>query len=104
MNSENKIYIKFDYTGSGLITNNNSNDVNEFEISGSDKKFYKAKAKIEKDRVIVWSDEVANPVAVRFAWSINPNEFNLYNKEGLPAIPFRTDDWRGITDGKSFDD
>jgi len=41
---------------------------------------------------------------VRFAWANNPAEFNLYNKEGLPAVPFRTDNWKGVTDGKSFDD
>jgi sialate O-acetylesterase len=59
---------------------------------------------LEGDKVIVWSDKVKKPVAVRFAWSINPSEFNLYNKEGLPAVPFRTDDWEGVTDGLSFAD
>jgi sialate O-acetylesterase len=45
----------------------------------------------------VWSDQVARPVAVRYAWASNPQGCNLYNKEGLPASPFRTDDWPGIT-------
>jgi len=47
--------------------------------------------------VTVYSDEVKNPVAVRFGWASNPDDLNLYNKEGLPANPFRTDEWPGIT-------
>ena len=58
---------------------------------------------IKDDKIVVWSSEVKEPVAVRFAWAHNPSEFNLYNKEGLPAIPFRTDDWKGVTDGKTFE-
>jgi sialate O-acetylesterase len=52
-----------------------------------------ADARIEGDRVIVWSDAVPNPVAVRYAWANNPADANLYNGAGLPAAPFRTDDW-----------
>lgn len=101
---ENKAIISFDYIGSGLLTKSKHGYVNEFEMAGADKKFYWAKAKLEGDKIVLWSDNVKNPVAVRFAWSANPAELNLYNKEGLPASPFRTDDWEGITDGKSFDD
>lgn len=54
---------------------------------------------IEDDKVIVWSDHVSEPVAVRYAWSDNP-VCNLYNSEMLPAAPFRTDTWPGVTDGK----
>jgi len=100
----NKAIISFDHIGSGLIVKNKHGYINEFEIAGADKLFHWAKAKLEGDKIIVWSDEVKSPVAVRFAWSINPAEFNLYNQEGLPASPFRTDDWEGITDGLSFDD
>lgn len=99
-----KAIINFDHIGSGLLVKNKHGYINEFEIAGADKKFYWAKATLEGDTIIVCSDEVENPVAVRFAWSINPAEFNLYNKEGLPASPFRIDHWEGITDGKSFDD
>ncbi|HQH72668.1 MAG TPA: sialate O-acetylesterase, partial [bacterium] len=53
-------------------------------------------ARIEGDAVVVWSDEVKEPVAVRYCWKHNPDG-NLYNKEGLPASPFRTDDWPGVT-------
>jgi sialate O-acetylesterase len=62
-----------------------------FAIAGPDKKFVWAKAKIEDDKVIVWNDDIPNPVAVRYAWADNPEGANLYNKEGLPASPFRTD-------------
>lgn len=57
------------------------------------KKFVWANAKIEGNEIIVWSDEVKNPVAVRYAWADNPHQANLYNQQGLPASPFRTDSW-----------
>jgi len=96
--------ISFDHIGSGLLVKNKHGYINEFEIAGEDKNFHWAKAKLDGDKIIVWSDKVEKPVAVRFGWSCNPAEFNLYNKEGLPASPFRIDDWEGITDGLSFDD
>lgn len=100
----NKAVVCFDHIGSGLLVKNKFGHINEFEIAGADKKFYKAKAIVVGDKVLVWSDAVNKPIAVRFGWSSNPDGFNLYNKEGLPASPFRTDDWKGITDGKSFED
>ncbi|MBS2211302.1 sialate O-acetylesterase [Carboxylicivirga mesophila] len=99
-----KAIISFDHVGSGLLVKSKHGYVNEFEMAGEDKQFHWAQAQIEGNKVIVWSDNVDQPVAVRFAWSRNPSKFNLYNKEGLPASPFRTDDWEGVTDGKSFDD
>jgi sialate O-acetylesterase len=70
--------------------------VTGFAIAGKDKRCYWAKEKIEGNEVVVYSDKVAEPVAVRYAWADNP-ECNLVNSEGLPAIPFRTDEWKGIT-------
>jgi sialate O-acetylesterase len=64
-----------------------------FLIAGADRKFVPAEAVIDGDSVLVWSDKVAEPVAVRYAWRCNPEGCNLYNKEGLPASPFRTDGW-----------
>jgi sialate O-acetylesterase len=94
----NKAIITFRETGTGLIAKDKYGYINEFSIAGADKKFAWAKARItEKNTVEVYSDEVKNPVAVRFAWANNPDELNLYNNEGLPANPFRTDDWPGIT-------
>ena len=72
-----------------------------FEIAGDDRVFYEAQALIEGDNVIVWSDKVSNPVAVRFGFK-NASEPNLYNSEGLPASPFRTDDWE-VNTGVSND-
>ena len=86
----NKIVISFTNTGSGLVTNDGE-PLSDFAIAGSDKNFVWAKAKIENGKVIVQSDEVPNPRYVRYAWADNPVNPNLYNKEGLPASPFRTD-------------
>ncbi len=86
----NTISISFDHTGSGLITNDGEAP-GDFAIAGADKKFVWAKAKIENNKIIVWSDEVKQPMYVRYAWADNPVQPNLYNKEGLPASPFRTD-------------
>ena len=86
----NKIKITFTNVGSGLITNDGE-ELSEFAIAGPDKKFVWAKAKIDGDKIIVWSDDIANPMYVRYAWADNPVNPNLYNKEGLPASPFATD-------------
>jgi sialate O-acetylesterase len=89
-----KIRVKFTHSA-GLKTVDGG-VVKGFAIAGEDHKFVWAEAKIEGDEVIVWSKDVAKPVAVRYAWADNPIT-NLYNKENLPASPFRTDDWPGVT-------
>jgi sialate O-acetylesterase len=89
------IIISFNDTGSGLASRDTAS-LKGFAIAGEDKKFYWASARIEGDKVIVSSDTVNVPVAVRYAWADNP-VCNLVNKEGLPAAPFRTDEWKGIT-------
>lgn len=86
----NKIIISFDHEGTGLKSIDGE-ELSEFAIAGEDKKFVWAKARIVGDKVEVWSDEVANPLYVRYAWADNPVNPNLYNNEGLPASPFRTD-------------
>jgi len=86
----NKIMILFSNTGTGLITND-SEAPGDFAIAGADKKFVWAKAKIDGDKIIVWNDSVTEPKYVRYAWADNPVHPNVYNKEGLPASPFRTD-------------
>jgi sialate O-acetylesterase len=86
----NKISITFNNVGGGLITNDGE-ELNEFAIAGADKKFVWAKAKIIGDKIIVWNDDISNPTYIRYAWADNPVNPNLYNKEGLPASPFRTD-------------
>ena len=85
--------ISFLNTGTGLFTNDKFGYIRGFQIAGKDKRFYWAKAKLNGNIVEVHSSEVKEPVSVRYAWSDNPGELNLYNAEGLPALPFRTDDW-----------
>jgi sialate O-acetylesterase len=70
--------------------------VKGFAIAGEDRKFVWADARIDGDSVIVSSPKVMKPVAVRYGWADNPIA-NLYNRAGLPASPFRTDDWPGVT-------
>jgi sialate O-acetylesterase len=86
----NKIILTFTNIGGGLVVKDGG-ELNQFAICGADKKFVWAEAKIEDNKVIVWNDNINNPVAIRYAWSDNPEGANLYNKEGLPASPFRTD-------------
>jgi len=83
----NKMIISFTNIGSGLVANDGE-ALQEFAIAGADKKFVWAKAKIEGDKIIVWSDSVTEPKYVRYAWADDPVNPNLYNKEGLPASPF----------------
>lgn len=70
-----------------------------FAVAGADRKFVRADARIEGDAVVVWNRAVPRPVAVRYAWADNP-AVNLYNSDDLPASPFRTDDWPGVTAGR----
>ncbi len=89
-----KIRLYFEHVGSGLESLGGG--LTGFAIAGKDRKFHWACARIEGQTVVVWSADVPNPVAVRYGWDTNPL-CNLYNKEGLPASPFRTDDWPGVT-------
>jgi len=90
-----KIRVSFDHTAGGLMAKGAA--VEGFQIAGEDKKFVWADAVIEGDTVVVSSEAVKMPVALRYAWAIWPY-CNLFNDKGLPASPFRTDDWKGITD------
>jgi sialate O-acetylesterase len=90
-----QIRIRFTNVGSGLDVKGGA--LKGFAIAGADRKFHWADARVADDTVIVSSPSVPNPQAVRYAWAGSP-ECNLYNKEGLPASPFRTDDWPGASD------
>ena len=85
-----EIKIHFLHRGTGLEARGGT--VKGFSIAGADRKFHWANARIEGGSIVVSSPDVMSPVAVRYAWAGSP-ECNLYNKEGLPASPFRTDDW-----------
>lgn len=101
---DNTIKISFKHTGTGLIAKDNYGYLYGFAIAGEDKKFYWAKAYIKDNQVIVYSDKVKKPAAVRYAWSQNASDANLYNKEMLPASPFRTDNWKLSTEGEKYID
>ena len=99
-----KILISFKSIGGGLVIGTPpwspsgkipplADELKGFAIAGADRKWVWAKALIQGDQVVVWSEHVSNPVAVRYGWADNP-PCNLYNREKLPAAPFRTDDWQ----------
>ncbi len=95
MESEgDSIVLVFDHVDGGLAAK--GGDLKGFTIAGADQKFVPAQAKIVGRTVVVRSPEVRDPAAVRYSWAINPDG-NLYNEAGLPASPFRTDDWPGKT-------
>ena len=99
----NKIRISFDHTGNGLVAGKKeglspiketpNGKLGWVAIAGEDKKWYWADAVIDGDTILVSSEKVPQPVAVRYAFAMNPQGANLYNKEGFPATPFRTDNW-----------
>ena len=85
----NYIRLSFRHVGSGLEAR--GGELKQFSIAGEDMKFIWASARIDGETVVVHGSTVPKPVAVRYAWATNPDGCNLYNKEGLPASPFRTD-------------
>lgn len=92
-----KIRIFFDYADNGLMAKGET--IEGFAIAGVDKKYVWADAVIDGDTVVVSSPAVKEPVAVRYAWAKYPF-CNLFNKDGFPASPFRTDEWKGVTEGR----
>ena len=100
---DNMIHLSFDHVGKGLMVGKKTKleptaevkggKLEHFSIAGEDKKWVWADAAIEGDTVVVSSKEVKKPVAVRYGFTMNPANANLYNKDGIPALPFRTDDW-----------
>jgi sialate O-acetylesterase len=88
------IRVNFTHVDAGLVAK--GGELKGFAIAGEDHKFVWAKAEIDGKQVVVSAASIDKPVAVRYAWDIDP-VCNLYNSDGLPAVPFRTDDWPGIT-------
>ena len=88
-----RITVEFDHGGAGLASRSGDLTVSGFAVAGEDRRWVWAEAVLEGDRVSVWSPEVSRPVAVRYAWSNSPRAPGLLNRDGLPAAPFRTDDW-----------
>lgn len=97
-----KAILSFTNIGSGLTVRDKYGYLKGFEIAGADRVFHFAKADVEGDQVVVYHEGVKDPVAVRFGWADDASDNNLFNKEGFPAGPFRTDDWKGITENAKF--
>jgi sialate O-acetylesterase len=93
-----RVRIWFDHSSSGLVAAG-GDPLRGFSIAGADRKFRWARARLEGDTVVVWSEEIGSPMAVRYGWADNPDG-NLYSRDGLPASPFRTDDWPGLTNNR----
>ncbi|WP_257670257.1 sialate O-acetylesterase [Parapedobacter tibetensis] len=87
---DNHIIVTFSHIGGGLVAENGG-ELCHFAIASADKQFVWANTRIEGNKVVLWNDDVPAPLYVRYAWADNPECANLYNKEGLPASPFRTD-------------
>ncbi len=100
----NKAILTFRNRGSGLLVKDKYGYLKGFEVAGADKKFYYAKADVQGNSVVVHADSVTTPVAVRYGWADDNGDVNLYNKENFPAVPFRTDTWKGITEAAKFGD
>ena len=100
---EDRAVIKFDYIGEGLTVKDKYGYLKGFEIAGEDQVFYYARAEIIGDKVEVYHPKGQKSVAVRYGWADAPEDANLFNVEGLPASPFRTDNWKGKTVGQKFE-
>jgi sialate O-acetylesterase len=86
----NEVVVHFRYANDGLVVK--GKELIGFQLAGEDQRYYEAKAHVKGNTVLLSTDKVDKPVAVRFAFT-NTSESNLFNKEGLPASTFRTDDW-----------
>ena len=98
----NNIILSFDNIGSGLFTPDKYGYIKGFEVAGNDSIFYFAKAFILDNKVILSSEKVDNPVAVHFGWVGDASDCNLFNIEGFPAVPFRTDEWKTVTRNEKY--
>ncbi|MBK6588033.1 MAG: hypothetical protein IPG22_07025 [Acidobacteria bacterium] len=96
------IIVTFDNVAAGLATSDGSEIVKGVEIAGSDQRFFPATGKVVGNTIVVSSPDVAAPVAVRFGWIGDASANNLFNKEGFPAVPFRTDDWKTLTTAEKY--
>jgi sialate O-acetylesterase len=101
---DGRAVVEFDSLGGGLAMgpDGKAKALEGFALAGADKKWHWVNAVIEGDQVVVRSEAVRDPIALRYAWADNPPA-SLYNKEGLPAVPFRTDDWPLIDDASGRD-
>jgi sialate O-acetylesterase len=97
-----QVSLSFDNIGTGLFTPDKYGYIKGFEIAGKDRVFHYAKAFIRGSTVVLFNENVENPVAVHFGWIGDATDCNLFNKEGFPAVPFRTDEWKIVTKDEKY--
>ena len=93
----NKVTLNFAHTGSGFLINGAAKNMQGFEVAGADKKFQPANAVMDGNKIVVYAEGISQPAAVRYNWVNDASAGNVFNKEGFPMAPFRTDNWDGIT-------
>lgn len=101
-NKDGKTILTFENTGSSLFTPDKYGYIKGFEVSGENKVFYYAIAELMKNKVVLTCDKVPNPIAIRFGWIGDASECNLFNNEGIPTVPFRTDNWKLGTEEEKY--
>ncbi len=98
----NQIILSFENLGSGLFTTGKNGYIKGFEIAAADSVFHFAKAIIKGNTIVLSSEKVSNPIAANFSWIGDATACNLFNKEGFPAVPFRTAEWKNATKGEKY--
>jgi sialate O-acetylesterase len=101
--NNDSVLIYIETFGDSLVCNDKYGYVNGFAIAAEGQEFIWAKAQLKGNKIIVYNGKVKQPADVRYAWSKNPGKLNVYNTEGLPLRPFRTDRRPGVTEGREFD-
>jgi sialate O-acetylesterase len=96
------IILSFTHVGKGLTVIDKYGYLRGFEIAGADQQFHFAKSMVQDDRVVVFQQGLHNPVAVRYGWVDFAGDANLFNQEGYPAVPFRTDQWKELTEAEKY--
>lgn len=103
MEIQGKIIIaNFEHVGTGFKIKDKFGYLKGFEIAGADSVFHSAKAFINEDHIVIYSDSVLNPIAIHYGWADDASENNLFNQQGFPAAPFRTDNWLNLTKQEKY--
>ncbi len=99
---DGKVILNFHDADSGFWVKDKYAYIKGFEIAGPDQEFFYAKAVIDGDNIVLSNTNVSNPIAARYAWADDAGEANLYNQDGFPMVPFRTDNWKAITQNVKY--
>jgi sialate O-acetylesterase len=97
-----QLELSFSELGGGLVAAGSDGVLRGFAVADDSRQFRNAQARIQGNKVIVSHPDIDHPTAVRYGWLDNPGQSNLFNRSGLPASPFRTDDWPWLTDGVKY--